>query len=130
MGLFYHTLNILDSTCELLLTQPNSMIVISRLDMLARRFGFKQYEAWKLTRKSLLQIEQAKLALLAQFPQAITRLIKLLLLSNAGRLRLEHARIARKDFGLPDDFEFFVVLKYRKYFRLFDAKETRNKYIE
>ncbi|KAH0650186.1 hypothetical protein KY284_030098 [Solanum tuberosum] len=84
----------------------------------------------RLTRKSLLQIEQAKLALLAQFPQAITCLLKLLLLSNAGRLRLEHVRIARKDFGLPDDFEFSVVLKYPKYFRLSDAKETRNKYIE
>ncbi|KAK4375338.1 hypothetical protein RND71_006015 [Anisodus tanguticus] len=32
---------------ELLLSQPNSMIAISRLDMLARRFGFKQYEAGK-----------------------------------------------------------------------------------
>ncbi|KAK4719089.1 hypothetical protein R3W88_017427 [Solanum pinnatisectum] len=138
---------------ELLLTQLNSMIAISRLDMLARRFGFKQYEAGKfilkfphvfevfehpvqrilycrLTRKSLLQIEQEKLALLAQVPQAVTRLRKLLLLSNTGRLRLEHVRIARKDFGLPDDFEFSVVLKYPKYFRLFDAKETRNKYIE
>ncbi|MCD9559320.1 Protein ROOT PRIMORDIUM DEFTIVE 1 [Datura stramonium] len=138
---------------ELLLTQPNSMIAISRLDMLARRFGFKQYEAGKfilkfphvfevfehpvqrilycrLTRKSLLQIEQEKQALLAQLPQAVTRLRKLLMLSNTGRLRLEHVRIARKEFGLPDDFEFSVVLKYPKYFRLFDAKETRNKYIE
>ncbi|KAJ8557776.1 hypothetical protein K7X08_004542 [Anisodus acutangulus] len=138
---------------ELLLSQPNSMIAISRLDMLARRYGFKQYEAGKfilkfphvfevfehpiqrilycrLTRKSLLQIEQEKQALLAQLPLAVTRLRKLLMLSNTGRLRLEHVRIARKEFGLPDDFEFSVVLKYPKYFRLFDAKETRNKYIE
>ncbi|XP_059299513.1 protein ROOT PRIMORDIUM DEFECTIVE 1 [Lycium ferocissimum] len=139
---------------ELLLSQPNSMIAISRLDMLARRFGFKQYEAGKfilkfphvfevfehpvqrilycrLTRKAMLQIEQEKQALLAQVhDQAVTRLRKLLMLSNTGRLRLEHVRIARKEFGLPDDFEFSVVLKYPKYFRLFDAKETRNKYIE
>ncbi|KAF3634746.1 Protein ROOT PRIMORDIUM DEFECTIVE 1 [Capsicum chinense] len=138
---------------DLLLTQPNSMIAISRLDMLARRFGFKQYEAGKfilkfphvfevfehpvqrilycrLTRKSLLQIEQEKQALLAQLPLAVTRLRKLLMLSNTGRLRLEHVRIARREFGLPDDFEYSVVLKYPDYFRLFDAKETRNKYIE
>lgn len=83
----------------------------------------------RLTRKSLLQIEQEKLALLAQLPLAVTRLRKLLLLSNTGRLRLEHVRIARKDFGLPDDFEFSVVLKFPKYFRLFEAKDTRNKYI-
>ncbi|XP_009770248.1 protein ROOT PRIMORDIUM DEFECTIVE 1 [Nicotiana sylvestris] len=136
-----------------LLTQPNSMIPISRLDMLARRFGFKQYEAGKfilkfphvfevfehpvqrilycrLTRKALLQIEQEKIALFAQLPEAVTRLRKLLMLSKTGRLRLEHVRIARKEFGLPDDFEFSVVLKYPMYFRLFDAKETRNKYIE
>ncbi|CAN4098057.1 unnamed protein product [Withania somnifera] len=138
---------------DLILSQPNSIIPISRLDMLARRFGFKQYEAGKfilkfphvfdvfehpvrrilycrLTRKSLQQMEQEKLALLAQLPQAVTRLRKLLMLSNNGRLRLEHVRIARKEFGLPDDFEFSVVLKYPKYFRLFDAKENRNKYIE
>ncbi|KAJ8560153.1 hypothetical protein K7X08_004211 [Anisodus acutangulus] len=36
---------------ELLLSQPNSMIAISRLDMLARRFGFKQYEAGKFILK-------------------------------------------------------------------------------
>lgn len=39
-------------------------------------------------------------------------------------------RIARKELGLPDDFEYSVILKYPQYFRLFDAKETRNKYIE
>lgn len=52
------------------------------------------------------------------------------MMSNNGRLRLEHIRIARSEFGLPDDFEYSVVLKYPKFFRLFDAKETRNKYIE
>lgn len=52
------------------------------------------------------------------------------MMSNTGRLRLEHVRIARKEFGLPEDFEYSVVLKYPQYFRLFDAKETRNKYIE
>lgn len=39
-------------------------------------------------------------------------------------------RIARKEFGLPDDFESSVVGKHPQYFRLFDAKEPRNKYIE
>ncbi|MCD7470983.1 Protein ROOT PRIMORDIUM DEFTIVE 1 [Datura stramonium] len=137
-----------------LLHQPNSMIAISRLDMLARcsrvqtirsREVYSQIPAcFRGIRTSsseniilqahsvnhCFQIEQEKQALLAQLPQAVTRLRKLLMLSNTGRLRLEHVRIARKEFGLPDDFEFSVVLKYPKYFRLFDAKETRNKYIE
>lgn len=52
------------------------------------------------------------------------------MMSYTGRLRLEHVRIARSAFGLPDDFEYSVVLRYPQYFRLFDAKETRNKYIE
>ncbi|KAH8492421.1 hypothetical protein H0E87_021834 [Populus deltoides] len=51
-------------------------------------------------------------------------------MSNSGRLRLEHVRIARYEFGLPDDFEHSVVLKYPQFFRLVDALETRNKYIE
>lgn len=52
------------------------------------------------------------------------------MLSNTGRLRLEHIRIARREFGLPDDFEYSVILKYPQFFRLFDAQDTRNKYIE
>lgn len=138
---------------ELLLNQPNSMISSSRLDMLSRRLGFKQYEAGRfilryphvfevfehpvqrilycrLTLNALLQIEQESRALLDQLPVAVVRLRKLLMLSNNGRLRLEHVRIARKEFGLPDDFEVSVVLKYPQFFRLFDADETRNKYIE
>lgn len=39
-------------------------------------------------------------------------------------------RIARAALGLPDDFEFSVVLRYPQYFRLVDAELTRNKYIE
>lgn len=138
---------------DLILNHPNSMISSSRLDNLSRRLGFKQFEAGKfilkfphvfeifehpvqrilycrLTRKALLQIDQENEALNAQIPDAVTRLRKLLLLSNTGRLRLEHVRIARKEFGLPDDFELSVILKYPEYFRLFDAKETRNKYVE
>lgn len=85
----------------------------------------------RLTRKAVLQIEREKQALEAQvFPDGITRLRKLLMLSNNGRLRLEHVRIARSEFGFPDDFEYSVILKYPQYFRLFDADETRNKYIE
>lgn len=52
------------------------------------------------------------------------------MMSNTGRLRLEHIRIARRELGLPDDFEYSVILQNPQFFRLFDAKETRNKYIE
>ncbi|KAL6291467.1 hypothetical protein ACE6H2_008977 [Prunus campanulata] len=138
---------------DLILSQPNQVIQISRLDLLARRLGFKQNEAGafvlkfphvfeiyehpvqrilycRLTRKAHLQIEQEKKALIDQIPDAVTCLRKLLMMSNTGRLRLEHVRIARAEFGLPDDFEYSVIIKYPQYFRLFDAQETRNKYIE
>ncbi|XP_010278579.1 PREDICTED: protein ROOT PRIMORDIUM DEFECTIVE 1 [Nelumbo nucifera] len=138
---------------DLILTQPNQAICTARLDTLSRRLGFKQYEAgafvlkfphifeiyehpiqrilyFRLTRKAILQIEQEKQALAAQIPDAVTCLRKLLMLSNTGRLRLEHIRIAHLDLGLPEDFEFSVVLKYPQYFRLFDATDTRSKYIE
>ncbi|XP_022151673.1 protein ROOT PRIMORDIUM DEFECTIVE 1 [Momordica charantia] len=138
---------------DLILTQINQTIPVSRLDVLARRLGFKQHQAGafvlkfphvfeiyehpvqrilycRLTRKAHLQIEQQKQAVIAQIPDAVTRLRKLLMMSNKGRLRLEHVRIARSEFGLPDDFEYSVVLRYPQFFRLFDAKETRNKYIE
>ncbi|XP_024161167.1 protein ROOT PRIMORDIUM DEFECTIVE 1 [Rosa chinensis] len=137
----------------LILSQPHQIIQASRLDMLARRLGFKQHEAaafvlkfphvfeiyehpvqrvlyCRLTRKAHLQIEQEKRALAAQVPDAVTRLRKLVMMSNTGRIRLEHVRIARYEFGLPDDFEYSVVLKYPEYFRLFDADESRSKYIE
>lgn len=52
------------------------------------------------------------------------------MLSNTGRLRLEHIRIARLDFALPEDFEYSVILKNPTIFRLFDGKDSRNKYIE
>ncbi|KAK3039273.1 hypothetical protein RJ639_027977, partial [Escallonia herrerae] len=138
---------------DMILSQPNSMVSIHRLGALAGRQGFKKLEPGqfilkfphvfeiyehpvqrilycRLTRKAHLQIQQENDALMAQLPDAVTRLRKLVMLSNTGRLRLEHVRIARKDFGLPDDFEFSVVLKHPQFFRLFDAKETRNKYIE
>ncbi|CAA0809482.1 Protein ROOT PRIMORDIUM DEFECTIVE 1 [Striga hermonthica] len=138
---------------DLILSQHNSMIPVSRLDALARRIGFKQLESGRfilkfphvfevfehpvqrilycrLTRKATSQIQQENEALLQQIPDAVTRIRKLLLMSNMGRIRLEHVRIARKEFGLPDDFEYSVILKHPQYFRLFDADETRNKYIE
>ncbi|EOY23126.1 Ubiquitin carboxyl-terminal hydrolase family protein [Theobroma cacao] len=140
---------------SLILSQPNQTLPISRFDSLARRLGlgFKQNEAGayllkfphvfeiyehpvqrilycRLTRKALLQIDRKKEALNAQIPDAVTRLRKLLMMSNTGRLRLEHVRIARKEFGLPDDFEYSVILNHPQFFRLFDATETRNKYIE
>ncbi|KAK7855907.1 protein root primordium defective 1 [Quercus suber] len=52
------------------------------------------------------------------------------MMSNTSRLRHEHVRTARKESGLPNDFEHSIILKYPQYFRLFNAKETRNKYIE
>ncbi|KAF8008585.1 hypothetical protein BT93_K2299 [Corymbia citriodora subsp. variegata] len=138
---------------DLILSQRNQTVPISRLDVLSRRFGFKQHEAGafllkfphvfevyehpvqrilycRLTRKAFLQIQQEKEALDAQIPDAVVRLRKLLMMSNTGRLRLEHVRIARAEFGLPEDFEYSVILKNPQFFRLFDAKETRNKYIE
>ncbi|KMS99025.1 hypothetical protein BVRB_3g066310 [Beta vulgaris subsp. vulgaris] len=138
---------------ELIFSQPQQCVPVSRLDFLARRTGFKRDEAGKFvlklpeifeiyehpvqrilylrfTRNALLQIDQEKHSLNAQIPDAVTRLRKLLMLSNTGRLHLEHIRIARRDFGLPDDFEYSVVLKYPQYFRLFDAKDSMSKYIE
>lgn len=140
---------------ELILSQPNQTLCVARLDSLARRLGLKQYEAgsfilkfphvfeiyehpvqrilWcRLTRRALLQIEAEHRALFSQLPDAITRLRKLLMLSNTGRLRLDHIRIARKDFGLPDDFEFSVVLAHPNYFRLFDTDpaDPGAKYVE
>ncbi|GKU89365.1 hypothetical protein SLEP1_g3512 [Rubroshorea leprosula] len=140
---------------SLILSQPNQTLPVSRLENLARRLGlgFKQHEAGafllkfphvfeiyehpvqrilycRLTRKAIRQIELEKEALNAQIPDAVSRLRKLLMMSNTGRLRLEHVRIARTEFGLPDDFEYSVILKYPQFFRLFDAKDTRNKYIE
>ncbi|KAJ9679287.1 hypothetical protein PVL29_021258 [Vitis rotundifolia] len=138
---------------DLFLCQPHQTIPVSRLDTLARRLDFKQHEAGafilkfphvfeiyehpvrrilycRLTRKAHLQIEQENRALNDQIPDAVTRLRKLLMMSNTGRLRLEHIRIARRELGFPDDFEYSVILKNPQFFRLFDAKETRNKYIE
>ncbi|RVW27755.1 Protein ROOT PRIMORDIUM defective 1 [Vitis vinifera] len=114
---------------DLFLCQPHQTLPVSRLDTLARRLDFKQHEAGafilkfphvfeiyehpvrrilycRLTRKAHLQIEQENRALNDQIPDAVTRLRKLLMMSNTGRLRLEHIRIARRELGLPDDFEY------------------------
>ncbi|TKY45133.1 ROOT PRIMORDIUM DEFECTIVE 1 protein [Spatholobus suberectus] len=138
---------------NLILSEPTQSLPIARLETLSRRFGFTRHEAGafvlkfphvfeifehpvqrilfcRLTRKAVLQIERERHALAEQVPRAVTRLRKLLLMSNEGRLRLEHVRVARAALGLPDDFEFSVVLRYPRFFRLIDSKETRNKYIE
>ncbi|KAL2334643.1 hypothetical protein Fmac_015856 [Flemingia macrophylla] len=139
---------------SLILAQPSHSLPISRLETLARRAGLTRrdpagafllkfphvFEIFehpvqrilfcRLTRHALLQIHQERDALFAQIPRAVTRLRKLLLMSNDRRLRLEHVRIARSALGLPDDFEFSVVLRHPQYFRLIDAEVTRNKYIE
>ncbi|XP_024962179.1 protein ROOT PRIMORDIUM DEFECTIVE 1 isoform X1 [Cynara cardunculus var. scolymus] len=138
---------------ELILSQPNSMVASARLDNLSRRLGFKQFEAGRfvlkfphifdvfehpvqrilycrLTRKALIQIQQENEAVIDQISDAVTRLRKLLMLSNTGRLGLEHVRIARREFGFPEDFEFSVILKHPQFFRLFEDKGSRSKYIE
>ncbi|PWA69116.1 HXXXD-type acyl-transferase family protein [Artemisia annua] len=133
---------------ELILSQPNSIVSSARLDNLSRRLGFKQFEAGRfvlkfphifdvfehpvqrilycrLTRKALLQIQQENEAVIAQIDDAVTRLRKLLMLSNTGCLGLEHVRIARREFGFPEDFEYSVILKHPQYFRLFEDKESK-----
>ncbi|GJR09836.1 protein root primordium defective 1 [Tanacetum coccineum] len=138
---------------ELILSQPNSMVSSARLDNLSRRLGFKQFEAGRfvlkfphifdvfehpvqrilycrLTRKALLQIQQENEAVTAQIDDAVTRLRKLMMLSNTGCLGLEHVRIARREFGFPEDFEYSVILKHPQFFRLFEDKESKLKYIE
>uniref|UniRef100_A0A1J3D5X9 Protein ROOT PRIMORDIUM DEFECTIVE 1 n=1 Tax=Noccaea caerulescens TaxID=107243 RepID=A0A1J3D5X9_NOCCA len=140
---------------SLILSQPNNTIAVSLLDTLARRLGlgFKQHEPGafilkfphvfevyehpvqrilycRLTRKALDQIRHEHEAVLAQIPDAVTRIRKLVMMSNTGRIRLEHIRIARTEFGLPEDFEYSVILKHPHFFKLIDAQETRDKYIE
>ncbi|KAI3783974.1 hypothetical protein L1987_43065 [Smallanthus sonchifolius] len=138
---------------ELILSQPNSMVSSARLDNLSRRLGFKQFEAGRfvlkfphifdvfehpvqrilycrLTRKAHIQIQQENEAFMAQIDDSVTRLRKLLMLSNTGWLGLEHVRIARREFGFPEDFEYSVILKHPQFFRLFEDKESKSKYIE
>ncbi|XP_076944645.1 protein ROOT PRIMORDIUM DEFECTIVE 1-like [Bidens hawaiensis] len=138
---------------ELILSQPNTMLTSARLDNLSRRLGFKQYEAGRfvlkfphifdvfehpvlrilycrLTRKALVQIQQENEAVMAQIEDCVTRLRKLLMLSNTKWVGLEHVRIARREFGFPEDFEYSVILKHPQFFRLFEDKESKSKYIE
>ncbi|KAJ0534071.1 putative plant organelle RNA recognition domain, protein root primordium defective 1 [Helianthus annuus] len=138
---------------ELILSQPNSMLSSARLDNLSRRLGFKQFEAGRfvlkfphifdvfehpvqrilycrLTRKALIQIQQENEAVMAQIDGSVTRLRKLLMLSNTKRLGLEHVRITKREFGFPEDFEYSVILKHPEFFRLFEDKESKSKYIE
>lgn len=117
---------------NLILSEPNQSIPIPRLETLAHRIGFTRHQAsafilkfphvfeifehpvqWilfcRLTRKAILQIEQERLALADQVGRTVTRLRKMIMMSNGLRLRLEHVRIARSGLGLPDDFEHSVV---------------------
>ncbi|XP_057446262.1 protein ROOT PRIMORDIUM DEFECTIVE 1 [Lotus japonicus] len=138
---------------NLILNEPSQSVPIPRLETLARRIGFTRHEAGafilkfphvfeifehpvqrilfcRLTRKAVLQIDRERHALAGYLPRAVTSLRKLVMMANGHRLRLEHVRIARAVLGLPDDFEQSVVLRYPEFFRLVDADETRNKYIE
>ncbi|XP_068634661.1 protein ROOT PRIMORDIUM DEFECTIVE 1-like [Aristolochia californica] len=109
---------------DLILSQPNRYISISRVDTLenagsassSTRPGpfflkfpriFHIYEHpvqrilyCRLSPDAHRQIADENAALDTQIPDAITRLRKLLMPSNSSRLRLEHIRVARKDFGL------------------------------
>ncbi|KMZ60703.1 Ubiquitin carboxyl-terminal hydrolase family protein [Zostera marina] len=143
---------------SLILSQPSETIPIARLDSLARRVhGLKPNEAgafllkhphvfhvyehpvqrvlWcRLTPRAQRQVEEEATAIQNMIPDAVFRLRKLVMLSNSGRIRLEHIRIARRDFGLPDDFEESIILKHPEFFRLVgpgsDVNEPRSKYVE
>ncbi|CAA6656325.1 unnamed protein product [Spirodela intermedia] len=119
---------------ELILSHPGGAAPVSQLDALARRHAaFGPFEAgsfllkhphvfhiyehpvqrvlWvRLTPRAARQLHEEATAVQEMLPDATLRLRKLLLLSNSGRLRLEHVRVARRDLGLPDDFEYSVVL--------------------
>ncbi|CAN6480723.1 unnamed protein product [Victoria cruziana] len=126
---------------ELIQSQPGRTICVARLDSLARRLGFRQFEAgafilrfphifeiyehpvqrnlWcRLTRSACRQIAAESSAFAAQLPDAVLRLRKLLMMSNTGRLRLDHLRVARYDVGLPDDFEQSAILANPSLFRV------------
>ncbi|KAK7855909.1 protein root primordium defective 1 [Quercus suber] len=131
---------------DLILSQLNHTLPISRLDLLSRRLDFKQHKAStfvlkfphvfeiyehpiqrilyiRLTRRTILQIQQEKQALIAQVPIAVTPLRKLIMMSNMGRLRLEYVRIARKELGLLDNFEYLVILK-NKYIEIVERDKS------
>ncbi|KAJ4873538.1 Protein ROOT PRIMORDIUM DEFECTIVE 1 [Raphanus sativus] len=113
---------------SLILSQPQNTIPISLLDTLARppRPRLQAARAWEpsssssltSSSKALDQIRDEQEAVVSQIPEAVTRLRKLVMMSNTGRIRLEHVRIARSEFGLPDDFEYSVILKHPQFFRL------------
>lgn len=107
---------------SLILSEHSQSIPIPRLETLAFRIGFPRHEAsafilkfphvfeifehpvqrilfCRLTRKAILQIEQERNALAAQVSCAVTRLRKLLMMSNGLRLRFEHVRIAMPHMG-------------------------------
>ncbi|KAK1306191.1 hypothetical protein QJS10_CPA10g00661 [Acorus calamus] len=131
---------------------PSRSIPVPRLENLARRYlGMKQFEScgtllnfphvfevfehpiqrvlWcRLSLPALRQIDQESLAVHSMLPDTILRLRKLLMLSNTRRLPLGHIRLARADLGLPDDFEYSVILKNPGFFRLFD--EGDEKFVE
>lgn len=139
---------------ELILSHPGGAAPVSQLDALARRHAaFGPFEAgsfllkhphvfhiyehpvqrvlWvRLTPRAARQLQEEAAAVQEMLPDATLRLRKLLLLSNSGRLRLEHVRVARRDLGLPDDFEYSVVLANPRFFRLVGGDERRSKYIE
>ncbi|PKA47834.1 hypothetical protein AXF42_Ash020237 [Apostasia shenzhenica] len=144
---------------DLILTHPGGGLPVSRLDTLARRhLGFAPQEAgsfilrhphvfhifdhpvqrilWiRLTPRAVHQIRLESDAISSSLPAAAHRLRRLLLLAAPSfRIRLEHIRLARRDLGLPDDFEQSVVLANPSLFRLLSPSgpdaEPRLKFVE
>lgn len=143
---------------SLILAHPNASLPISLLDSLARRhlalgpneagsFLLKHPHAFhifdhpvqrllwaRLTPRALAQIRQESAAVASMIPDSVARLKKLLLLAAPScRLRLEHIRVARRDLGLPDDFEHSVILSHPSCFRLIASEssdEPRTKFVE
>ncbi|KAK8936116.1 hypothetical protein KSP39_PZI013253 [Platanthera zijinensis] len=144
---------------ELILSHPGGGLPVSRLESLARRhLKFASQEAgsfllrhphvfhvfehpvqrilWtRLTPRALQQLRIESDAISSSLPSAAVRLRRLLLLAAPSfRLRLEHIRLARTEFGLPEDFEQSIVLAHPSLFRLLSPSgpdaEPRLKFVE
>ncbi|MED6119832.1 hypothetical protein PIB30_015351 [Stylosanthes scabra] len=112
---------------NIILNEQNQSLPISRLETLVHRIASRATQSALSSSSSLTSSRSSSTPCSASssaasrawqsskssrsVPRAVTRLRKLLMMSNTQRLRLEHVRIARSALGLPDDFEFSVVLR-------------------
>lgn len=144
---------------DLILSHPSASLPVARLDTLARRhLAFGPHEAgsfllrhphvfhvfehpvqrvlWaQLTPLALSRLRSEHSAVSTALPQTIPRLQRLLSLATPSRrLRLEHIRTARREFGLPDDFEYSVLLANPDIFRITGdtslSSAPRDKFVE